>query len=159
VQGALDKAIAHLEQQLQADPHHVKALDSLGFVLLERGDAVGGQGRLEQAVDIAPDDVDVLYDLARAYARNKQTDKAVEVFQHVLRLSPENSQAHYQLFLLYNRTQRSEEAKQELAEFQRLQEMDKMVRREEAALSKMRKAEVDRMQPAAPQNSSPGDTR
>lgn len=44
-------------------------------------------------------------------------------------------------FLLYSRTKRNQEANRELAEFQRLQEMEKMVRREEAALSKSRRAQ------------------
>lgn len=97
---------------------------------------------------IDPYDVDSLFDLARTYARSKQAGKAIEAFEHVLRLSPENTQAHYQLFLLYTRSQRSEEANRELAEFQRLQEMEKMVRREEAALSKSRRAQVNSGQPA-----------
>jgi superkiller protein 3 len=146
VQGLLDKAKAHLLQQIQSDPKHVKALDSLGFILLEQGDAAGAQSQLEKAVGIDPYDLDVLFDLARTYARAKLTDQAIQAFEHVLLLSPENTQAHYQLFLLYSRTKRNEDANRELAEFQRLQELEKMVRREEAALSKARRAQAGSVQ-------------
>jgi tetratricopeptide (TPR) repeat protein len=103
---------------------------------------------LEQAVALDPENVDALFDLARTYAREKQADKAMAYFERVLRLSPDNTQAHYQLFILYTRTKQQEKANAELEIFHRLEEMERMVRREESSLTKARRARADQASPA-----------
>jgi len=105
------------------------------------------QKELEQAVALDPENVDALFDLARTYAREKQTEKAMQYFERVLPLSPDNTQAHYQLFLLYTRSKQQEKANAELEVFHRLEEMEKMVRREESLLTKARKARADQGTP------------
>jgi tetratricopeptide (TPR) repeat protein len=116
--------------------------------LLEQGDLEGAQRELEQAVALDPENVDALFDLARTYAREKQADKAMSDFERVLQLSPDNTQAHYQLFILYTRSKQQEKANAELEIFHRLEEMERMVRREESALTKARRARADQASPA-----------
>ena len=85
----------------------------------------------------------------------KQAEKAMQYFERGLELGPDNTQAHYQLFLLYSRNNRPEKAKAELEVFHRLEEMDKMVRREESLLTKARKEKAD--QSRADQPVKPND--
>jgi tetratricopeptide (TPR) repeat protein len=128
---------------LNTNSKHVRARAGIGFILLEEGDLEGAQKELEQAAALDADNVDALFDLARTYAREKQADKAISYFERVLQLSPDNMQAHYQLFLLYTRSAQREKARVELEIFQRLQELEKMVRREESALTKARRAKAE----------------
>jgi tetratricopeptide (TPR) repeat protein len=136
----LDPAKDHFLQQLHADPNHVRAMAGVGFILLEQGDLQSAQKVLEQAVAKDPENVDAVFDLARTYAREKQSEQAMHYFEWALQLSPDNTQAHYQLFLLYTRNKLPEKAKNELEVFHRLEDLDKMVRREESVLSKARRA-------------------
>jgi tetratricopeptide (TPR) repeat protein len=135
----------------------------MGFILLEQGDLEGAQKELEQAVTLDPENVDALFDLARTYAREKQTEKAMRYFERVLPLSPDNTQAHYQLFLLYTRSKQQDKANAELEVFHRLEDMEKMVRREESLLTKARKARAEQSNPertvpqAPPQTAPPAN--
>ena len=119
--------------------------------MLEQGELEGSQKELEQAAALDPENVDALLDLARTYAMEKQADKAMTYFERVLQLSPDNTQAHYQLFLLYTRVKQQEKANTELELFHRLEEMEKMVRREESTLAKTRRARADQTNPVAPE--------
>ena len=121
----------------------MRARAGVGFILLEQGNPEAARKELEQAVGWEPENVDALLDLALAYSRQKQAEKAMQYFQRVVQISPDNSQAHYQLFLLYTRNNLPEKAKAELDVFHRLEEMDKMVRREESVISKARRARED----------------
>ena len=149
-QGQMDQAREHLQAQLKIDPKHVRARAGMGFILLEQGDLENAQKELERAVALDAENVDALFDLARTYAREKQADKAIEYFERVLPLSPDNTQAHYQLFLLYTRSKQQEKANAELEVFHRLEDMEKMVRREESLLTKARKARADQENPERP---------
>ncbi len=57
----------------------------------------------------------------------------------MVELSPDFTQAHYQLFLLYSRTRQNEQAQTALAEFKRLEELEKEVRREQTRIEKLRR--------------------
>jgi len=152
-QGQLDQAKEHFQRQLKTDPKHVRARAGLGFLFLEQGDLDSAERELNQAVALDPENVDAVFDLAMTYSREKQADKAMHFFERVRTLSPDNTQAHYQLFLLYTRNNRPENAKAELEVFHRLEEMDKMVRREESSLAKSRRERAD--QSASDQPSRP----
>src|SRR5581483_11567619 len=144
VQGKLDEARSHFEAQLKMDSKHVRSLAALGFLSLEEGRPADALEPLEQAVVLDPDNVDALFDLGRACEQLKQSARAMEYFEHVLQLRPDDTQAHYHLYLLYSRNGRPTKAKEQLAVYQRLVEMDKLVRREESALSNARKARAGR---------------
>jgi tetratricopeptide (TPR) repeat protein len=77
--------------------------------------------------------------LATAYAKLRQVDRAIEGYRRVLDFSPDHTRAHYQLFLLYSRSKQNDKAQEQLAEFHRLQDMEKMVLRAESQLSKIRR--------------------
>ncbi len=139
----MELARRHFEAQLKNNPDHMRSRAAIGFILLEQGDPAGAQQELERAVALDAENVDALFDLARASALNHQPTRAMEYFERVLQLSPDNTAAHYHLYLLYNRNGKQEKAKTELDLFHRLEEMDKMVRRDESALTKARKAKAD----------------
>lgn len=67
-----------------------------------------------------------LFDLARACEQLNQPIKAVGYFERVLQLRPDDTQAHYHLYLLYSRNRQPAKAKDELAVCRKLVEMDKM---------------------------------
>ena len=84
---------------------------------------------IEQAVALDHENVDAVFELATTYSWENQAGKAMQYFERGRELNPDNSQAHYRLFLLYSRNNRPEKAKVELEVFDRLEETDQTVRR------------------------------
>ncbi len=83
----------------------------------------------------------------------------MEYFERVLKLSPDNTQAHYQLFLLYTRSKQAERASAELERFHRLEELEKMVRREESTITKTRRAEAEQAEHSSTKETAPPNTK
>ena len=86
------------------------AYTHLGFALsgLERWDEA--QLAYEQAVRLAPDDVDARYSLGVALARLDRPEDALREFRQVLRRAPMDADAHYNLGRVLNSLRRHAEA-------------------------------------------------
>ena len=90
-----EQAIPYLEKSVKADDSYITAHSSLGRALMSLGRAADSIPHLEKAL-AADDDGSVHYQLARAYQRSGQTDKArttMQKFQEITRiLDEENKQ-------------------------------------------------------------------
>ncbi len=75
---------------------------------------------LERAVALNPDLPQAVLAYGRALARTGDIEKAVERFQRVVRLAPEEDSVHLHLASAYRHSGRPEEAKAELARFEEL---------------------------------------
>jgi tetratricopeptide (TPR) repeat protein len=128
--GNFDQARELLERFVSQQPDHVDALASLGYVAIEQGRLDEAATPLARALKLDPQNVPVLYDYARLAVKRRDYAEAAVRLQKVLNLAPGHGQAHYQLFLSYSRLKQTDKAQTELAEFKRLEALEKQVRQE-----------------------------
>ncbi len=83
-----DQAISDYRKQIEINPLDPYAHSNLGnlFLLLRRNSE--GVPELERAAVISPDNIEIQEQLATAYLRTGQTEKAMETFDKVLQKSP-----------------------------------------------------------------------
>jgi tetratricopeptide (TPR) repeat protein len=84
--GNADRARSLVDDALQLDPEHVRALGLKGRLLIERHDFGEAVQTLQAAVRLSPKDTTVLYDLGIAYHRIGETEKSKDVHQFVNQL-------------------------------------------------------------------------
>ncbi len=87
MKGQPEEAIKHLETAIALD-RVPQAYYLLGANSLEMGRTGGAIDAFKEAVALAPDFEDALYQLGVAYLRRGWSKKALETFRHVLRLDP-----------------------------------------------------------------------
>jgi tetratricopeptide (TPR) repeat protein len=104
---------------LEKNPHEVQAAVRLGDLNADRGDSVGAKGFYERALKDQPGNADAAIGLARVYSEGNENDKALPLLLDVLKADPANMLAHFRLSALYRKMKRPEDAKKELAEYQR----------------------------------------
>ena len=136
--GNFDRARQLLESFLAKNPKHVDALASLGYVLIEQGRLEDAETPLKIALELQPENVPVLYDYARLALKRRDFTEAAARLQRVIQRNPTHTQAHYQLFLVFSRMKQPEKAQSELAEFKRLETLEKQVKQERILDEKLR---------------------
>jgi len=66
----------------------VSDLSQKAYAMMNAGDYAGSISRLESAADLMPEEGALVYDLAIAYQRNEQPEKAVTTFERFLKTFP-----------------------------------------------------------------------
>jgi len=140
--GNFEKAREILEKFVGTHPDHVDALSSLGYVAIEQGRLDDAEIPLKHALQLAPDEIPVLYDYARLALKRRDYPEAVARLEKVISKLPTLTQAHYQLFLAYTRLKQTDKAQAELAEFKRLEALEKQVERERNLDEKLRTQQI-----------------
>jgi tetratricopeptide (TPR) repeat protein len=125
-----DRAAFFYRQALDEIPNHPKAITSLALALYELKAYSEALTYYQQASETAPDDplplektsecleftgkvneaVQAYMRSAELYIKNKEVEKAISIWEHVLSLSPENLMAHSRLALVYERLGQKSEA-------------------------------------------------
>jgi tetratricopeptide (TPR) repeat protein len=136
--GNFDVARQLLERFLERQPDFIDALASLGYVAIEQGRLDDAEAPLKRALSLEPGNVPVLFDYARLAVKRRQYEEAVNRLRRVIEKNPTHTQAHYQLFLAYSRLKQAAPAAEQLAEFKRLQELEKQVTQERITDEKLR---------------------
>lgn len=136
--GNFDRARVFLEKFLAKNPDNVDALSSLGYVAIEQGRFADAEAPLKHALGIDPNNVSVLYDYARLVLKERNFGEAVTRLHEVVSKSPSHVAARYQLFLAYTRLKRTDEAQAALAEFKRLDALEKESVKERTMDEKLR---------------------
>src|SRR6266446_5513539 len=136
--GDFEKAREILERFVATHADHIDALSSLGYVAIEQGRLDDAEAPLRHALQLAPDEVPVLYDYARLALKRRDYPEAIARLEKVIGRLPTLTQAHYQLFLAYSRLKQTDKAQAELAEFKRLEALEKQVERERILDEKLR---------------------
>jgi tetratricopeptide (TPR) repeat protein len=116
-----DKAGAEKEYlaALARNPHEVQATVRLGDIRADRGDMDGAAGLYEQALKEQAGNADAAIGLARTYSEKNENEKALPLLLKVVEADPSNMLAHFRLSALYRKMHRPEDAKRELAEYQK----------------------------------------
>ena len=84
--GYVSKAVSAYEKILNISPNHVSVLVRLGNILREQGDIERALELHLRAVEIVPENLDVLYGLADDYSVRASPKKEIEVLEKILGL-------------------------------------------------------------------------
>ena len=118
-EGDVETAIPLLEQALELSPGLARAHYFLGTALRALGRYDEALSQFEAARAQYPRDRVVLNQIGRIHFLERRFDEAVATFESVLRIDPEDLQAHYNLMLSHQGAGRPEEAARERALYER----------------------------------------
>ena len=118
-EGDVETAIPLLERALELAPGLARAHFFLGTALRALGRYDEALAQLEAARAQYPRDRVVLNQIGRIHFLERRYDEAVGAFEAVLRIDPEDLQAHYNLMLSHQGAGRPEEAARERALYER----------------------------------------
>lgn len=125
-------AKAEAEQQyklaLEANPRDSKTLSALGDLASEKGDHAAAVGFYQQALASQPENADASLGLAHELVETGHAEEAQRLLEGVLKSDPSNMLAHYRLSAVYRRLHRPEDAKREVAEYERLKALKEKLR-------------------------------
>jgi tetratricopeptide (TPR) repeat protein len=125
-----ERAAFYYRQALDEIPNHPKAITSLALALYELKAYSEALSYYQRSVELAPDDplplektsdclektgkvneaVQAYMRCAELYIKNRDVDKAISIWLHVLSLSPENLMAHSRLAIVFERLGQKPEA-------------------------------------------------
>ena len=118
------------------------ALASLGYIAIEQGRLDDAEAPLKRAIALDPKNAAVLYDYARIPVKRRDYAEAVARLRRVVEENPAHTQAFYQLFLSYTRLKEKEKADAALAEFKRLEALEKQVTQERIMDERLRTQQI-----------------
>ena len=114
-QGHPRRAIWTYKKVLRQQPNNIAALVNLGLIYsTRRGKHAKARQMLGQALQIEPENVTILFNLATLTAQTGDFAKAQEFLEQVERLNSDYPDLHYNKAYLFAHQQRWEEAKQEV---------------------------------------------
>ncbi len=91
--GNVARAQACFEMAIEENPMMAMAYNNLGVINLESGKITEALKNFYRALELKPEDLEILGNSARALARANQIDAAIEVYREYLRRSPKDSKA------------------------------------------------------------------
>jgi len=112
-----------------ANPFDQKAITRLGDIAFDKGDLDGAAASYKKALVLAPSDADAQIGLARVYTEKNDPQAAAPLLESVVKADVSNVQAHYRLSVVYRKLKRPEDAKRELAEYQKYKDMKERLRK------------------------------
>ncbi len=123
-QGAgAEEAEREYQAALAANPFDAKAECRLGEMAAKRNEAEAARAHYGRALQLQPNDLDANLGMARALIALKQPEKAQPLLERAVKIEPSYAIAHYRLAALYRSAGRPEDARRELAEFQKYKQM------------------------------------
>jgi tetratricopeptide (TPR) repeat protein len=115
LRGAVDEAIAHLQEALRIDPSHAEAHSNLGVALARRGRAAEAIDHYRQALRLDPRQTQAYSNLGNALLARGQVREAITQYKEGLTIDPSDPQARTNLGGALVRDGRFDEA---IAEFE-----------------------------------------
>lgn len=126
--GDKEQAEKQYEAALAQNPFDEKSICRLGRIDLARSDLKAAFAHYSKALELQPDDPDANLGLGKVLLAMNQPQKALPLLEKAVRLDPSDYVAHYNLGTLYRQMKRTDDARRELAEFQRLKQMKEQLR-------------------------------
>lgn len=105
---------------LKVNPFDEKACSELGDIALEKGNFNEARADYTQALKLQPSDPGANFGMAKTLLALNDTEHAVPMLEKAVQLDPSNASAHYRLGMLYRKEGRTEDARQQLEDYQRL---------------------------------------
>lgn len=127
------EAEAQFQAALVANPNDEKSQLMLGRIAERKGDLKAALAADLRAVQMQPDDPDACTDLAKILLATDSSDKdqaakARTLLNHAIAIDPLNYTAHYRLVSLDRAEGKTEQAKKELADYQKYKAMKDKLR-------------------------------
>lgn len=104
------------------------ALTRLGDIHADRNDLAGAEKAYQKALSLQPGDADAALGMARVLSERGEDEKALPLLQGVIAADPGNMLAHYRLSALYRKLHRPEDARKELAAYQKIKDLKEQLR-------------------------------
>jgi len=120
-EGSETEALAILQTALAAEPDNARALYCAGILSLYLGETAAARERFQRVVELDPGDAYALYNLAQCAAREGDHEAALPLFQRAAERDPYLRSAYYGMFQSYQRLRKGDEAREALAQFQKLE--------------------------------------
>ncbi len=108
---------------LAVNPFDAKSECRLGEIAAKRNEPKAAYAHYLRALELQPNDLEANLGLARALVALQQPEKAEPLLERAVRIEPTHAIAHYRLAALYRSAGRAEDARRELAEFQKYKQM------------------------------------
>ena len=118
-----EEAEKEYKAALVANPLDEQSECRLGDIALQRDDLKEANERYTRALQLRPDDPEASIGLAKVFMTMDQPQKGEPLLQHALQLDPTSALAHFRLSTVYRQTGRTVEAKHELEEYQKYNQM------------------------------------
>ncbi|HUN83405.1 MAG TPA: tetratricopeptide repeat protein [Terracidiphilus sp.] len=117
------EAEAQFKAALAANPFDEKSQLMLGEIAAQRGDMKAALDAESRAIELQPNDPDACSELAKVLMSMGQRDKARILLDRAIESDPTSYIAHYRLSSLDRQEKKFDDAKRELAEYQKYKEM------------------------------------
>jgi tetratricopeptide (TPR) repeat protein len=120
-----DTGVVESEYQaaLADNPFDEKSECRLAEIASRRSDLKSAAAHYSRALELQPNDADANLGYAKILVAMNQPEKAETLLQRATRLEPYNAVTHYRLSMVYRGLGRTDDARRELSEFQRLNGM------------------------------------
>jgi tetratricopeptide (TPR) repeat protein len=125
VQGREEEAIKRLQEVQRQDPSLPHTWFNLGIQYKRQGDAKQAIAQFEGMLARTPDEAIAHYQLGTLYKQMNRRSEAQAQFEKAAELDPSLAAARFQLYNLLRAEGNAEQAKTYLADFERIQELQK----------------------------------
>jgi tetratricopeptide (TPR) repeat protein len=112
-----ESARGGLEKALELDPNNARALYYLALVERRAGHSDAEVDDLQRVLAQYPQSRDVRRELGVSYYQQRRPKEAMEQFEALQAIDPDDLTAHYNLAILYRRMGMKDKAKEQLAMF------------------------------------------
>lgn len=117
------QAEAQYKLALAEDPNNEKALVRMGDILAQQGNMTEAAADYQKALKLDPNDDDAMVAQAKLLVAANQRAQAEELLKRAIATDPTNYIAHYRLSTVYRQEGKVDEAKAELAQYQKYKAM------------------------------------
>jgi tetratricopeptide (TPR) repeat protein len=120
---AHEEAEREYRAALAANPLDEQSESRLGDIAVQKNDLKEAYERYTKAIQLQPGDPEANIGLAKVLMALDQPQKAEPLLVHAIALDPTSAVAHFRLGTVYRELGRTEDAKHEIAEYQKYKEM------------------------------------
>jgi cytochrome c-type biogenesis protein CcmH/NrfG len=115
-------AQSEYEAALAVNPRDEKAELALGMIADKKGDLKAAFSNDSRALQLDPNDTDACTESGKVLVEMNQKKEAQHMFERAIQIDPTSYVAHYRLAALYRQQGKTEEAKQQVAEYLKFKE-------------------------------------
>jgi cytochrome c-type biogenesis protein CcmH/NrfG len=126
--GAKEEAEKEYKEALAVNPLDEQSECRLGDIAARRADLKDAYARYTRAAELRPDDPEASIGLAKVLMSMDQPQKAEPLLEHAIQLDPTSAVAHFRLSTIYRQAGRTEDAKREVAEYEKYRDMKEKLR-------------------------------
>lgn len=120
---AHEEAESEYKAAFEANPLDEQSEIRLGDIAVQKNDLKEAYERYTKAIQLQPGDPEANIGLAKVLMSMDQPQKAEPLLVHAIALDPTSAVAHFRLGTVYRELGRTEDAKHEIAEYQKYKEM------------------------------------